>query len=80
MLQNASILAIVAVHTAENEPSKVGLIDRRLEPKQQNAVRRHGGDAALRAAVRARALPFLGLQLLGARPSLPVSACFSQCA
>ena len=24
MLQNASLLAIVAVHTAENEPSKVG--------------------------------------------------------
>ena len=37
MLQNASLLAIVAVHTAENEPSKVGdamlaVVERRVPP------------------------------------------------
>ena len=37
MLQNASLLAIVAVHTAENEPSKVG--DDEEEDEEAEAVR-----------------------------------------
>ena len=45
MLQNASLLAIVAVHTAENEPSKLGDGAR---PETQTNIRRRAGRADAR--------------------------------
>ena len=51
MLKNASFLAIVAVHTAENEPSKVGeTLKKASWPGGRAAERREAGGP--RAAVR----------------------------